>query len=111
MTLSKKKSRLITINTNVYRWVISPNDGYIVLVAHREDVQGQKLEVYVNSEINSFWVEFPYTSNLNLKILNPKDAETIIRQALNLGWNPETKGKPLVFDWKNKELVSRNKFR
>jgi len=107
MALSKKKSRLITIDSTVYRWVIGPNDGYNVLVAHREDVQGCKIEVYFDTYINSYWIEFPNASHLNLKILKPKDAEIIIRQALDNGWNPEAKGKPMVFDWKDELLVLR----
>jgi hypothetical protein len=44
---------------------------------------------------------------LNLKVLKPKDAESIIRQALKTDWNPDEKGAPLKFDWKEDKLIKR----
>ncbi|KYG85479.1 hypothetical protein AWW67_15225 [Roseivirga seohaensis] len=109
MTLSKKHSRAIVIDDCRFKWLVSPNDGHNVFVAEKEDIKGQKIEVHFNTDINSFWVEFPNVVNLNLKVLKPKDAESIIRQALNDGWNPERKGTPMVFDWENDTIIRRSK--
>jgi hypothetical protein len=46
---------------------------------------------------------------LNLKIIKPKDSETIIRQALELGWNPEESGSPIVYDLIDNNLLRRKK--
>lgn len=108
MALPKKKSRLITIDDQQYRWLVGPNDGYNVFVAEKEAVKGRKIEVYFATEINKFCVEFSYTDKLNLKILKPKDAAFIIRQALILGWNPEEKGNPIRFDWVGEEVVKKD---
>lgn len=109
MALPKKKSRIINIDGNQYRWLVGPNDGYNVFVAEKEGVAGQKIEVYFDTEIDKYWTEFPNISGLNLKILKPKDAAFIIRQALEQGWEPEKKGSPVVFDWKNDIVTKRPK--
>jgi hypothetical protein len=105
MTLPKKKSRTILIDEIKYRWLVGPNDEYNVFVAELEEVNGRIIEVYFNSYLG----EFPYSENLNLKIIKPKDSEIIIRQALKLGWNPNEKGKPLVYDLINDTVIKREK--
>src|SRR5689334_22320284 len=107
MTLSKKKTRLITIDTVKYFWLVGPNDGYNVFVAEKAGMKGRKIEVYFETDINRFWVEFPYVQDLNLKIIKPRDAETIIRQALKQGWNPDERGNPIVFDFKRETLIKK----
>lgn len=107
MALPKKKSRLIVVDNKQFRWLVGSNDGYNVFVAEIENYKARKIEVYFDTDIDSYWVEFPNVEHLNLKILMPKDAESIIKQAINLGWNPEEKGKPLVFDWADDQLTKR----
>lgn len=107
MALPKKKSRTILIDNTKYRWLVSPNDGYNVFVAQKEGVDGRIIEVYFATDINAYWVEFPNVSQLNLKIIQPKDAESIIRQALLLGWNPEEKGSPVVLDLMGNQVTKR----
>lgn len=109
MALPKKKSRTILIDSIKYRWLVGPNDGYNVFVAQKEGVNGRIIEVYFATDIDSYWIEFPNVDNLNLKIIKPKDSETIIRQALELGWNPEEKGNPIVYDLINNKLLKREK--
>lgn len=107
MAIPKKKSRIITIDDIQYRWIVGPNDGYNVFVAEKENVKGRKIEVYFETNISSFWIKFPNAESLNLKILKPNDAESIIKQALKIGWNPDEKGNPLVFDWIEEKLIKR----
>lgn len=107
MTLSKKKSRRIVVNNDTYRWGISPDDGYIVFVAELCEVQGRKIQVYINSDIDKIWVNFPNVEDLNLKITKPKDVEYMISEALKKGWNPKEKGNPIIFDLINDALIKR----
>jgi hypothetical protein len=107
MALPKKKSRPITIDGVTYRWLVGPNDGYNVFVAEKEETKKSRIEVYFETDINKFWVEFPYVEGLNLKIIKPKDAEIIIRQALESGWDPDVKGAPGVYDFKEDKLIKR----
>jgi len=109
MALPKKKSRTILIDSIKYRWLVGPNDRYNVFIAQKEEGNGRVIEVYFATDINSYWVEFPNVENLDLKIIKPKESETIIRQALQLGWNPEQKGNPLVFDLSDNKVVKRGK--
>lgn len=109
MALPKKKSRIILIDNVKYRWLVGPNGGYNVFVAQKEGVSGRIIEVYFNTDINSYWAEFPNVDKLNLKIIKPKDSETIIRQALELGWNPEQKGTPLVYNFIDNRIIKRQK--
>lgn len=87
-----------TVDNEIYRWIISPNDGYLTFIAESWDFQGRKLEVYIKSDINKLWVKFPDIEDLNMKIIKPKDASSIISQANKKGWNPREKGSPIVFD-------------
>jgi len=109
MALNKKKSRVITIDNEKFRWTISLGSGYLIFVAEKEAMKGRKIEVYIASDINEYWVDFPNVTDLNLKIVTPKDAASIIQQVLKLGWNPEEKGSLIVFDWVNDQLEKRGK--
>lgn len=68
------------------------------MVAEHESVKGRRLEVYIQSDIDSFWVNVPHTEHLNQKIVRPKDAEFFITQATELGWDPKEKGPPAIFE-------------
>ena len=108
MTISKKNSRTININGELFRWVISPDSGFVVFVAEHEEIKGQRIEVYINSDIDDFWVDFPHVESSNLRIVKPKLARTIIIQAIEDGWSYKEAGKPLVFDLKGDHLVRRH---
>ena len=45
----------------------------------------------------------------HLKIIKLKEAGSIIRQALLLGWNPEEKDSPIKYDLVDDKLVERKK--
>ena len=109
MAFPKKKLRTISVDGIKYHWLVGPNDGFNVFVAQKEGVEGRRIEVYFPTEINSRWTEYPKTANSNLKIIKPKESESIIRQAVRLGWNPEQKGKPVKYDLIDDKLVERKK--
>lgn len=108
MALPKKNSRLINIDSVQYRWMVGPNDDYNVFYAEKEGLDGQKIEAFFNTYINSSWPKFPTANDMRLKILKPKDAASIIRQALEQGWEPEKKGVTIVFDWKDDNIIKRS---
>ncbi|KPV57477.1 hypothetical protein QJ48_22000 [Paenibacillus sp. A3] len=108
MTLRSKGSRKIVVGNEPYRGVISAaSKGYLVLIAEHGQEKGRKLQVYIESDINDYWVDFPYVDSLNLKIVTPKDVATIISHAIEQGWNPKEKRPPMVFDWSGEVLAGR----
>lgn len=107
MTINKKSSRRISVRDDNYIWTISPGSGYIILIAEHEITRGMRLEVYVESDIDSVWVNFPNTEHLNIKIIRPRDVEYFICQSLDQGWTPKVKGAPVVFDFDGKFLKRR----
>ncbi|MFC3801982.1 hypothetical protein [Cohnella sp. GCM10012308] len=107
MTINKKSSRRITVRDDSYIWTVSPDSGYIILIVEHEVSRGNRLEVYIKSDIDSAWVNFPNTEHLNLKIIRPRDVEYFITQALDLGWVPNVRGKPVVFDFDGKNILRR----
>lgn len=95
MAIPKKESRIITIDDKKYRWVVGPNDDYNYFYAQREGVEGQIIAVFFRMYTNK--VGLPLFQKSNLIIIKPKEAESMIRQALQLGWDAEKKGPTLKF--------------
>jgi len=48
MALAKKKTRLIHVDGADYRWVVSPDDGYMVLVVELAREPRSRLLVYTD---------------------------------------------------------------
>lgn len=108
VTLRNKGSRKIVVGNEPYRWIISAaSKGHIALIAEHGQEKGQKLHVHIESDINDYWVRFPYVDGLNLKIVTPKEVATMISQAIEQGWNPKENGPPMVFDWSGEVLAGR----
>lgn len=96
MAIKKKNSRCIICNGIKFRWTISPGSHFVNFVAEGEG-KGRKIEVLVESGINRFWTEFSDVSDLNLRVIMPRDAASFILKALDDGWNPEEKGKSIKY--------------
>lgn len=108
MTIRKKGSRKITIGHEVLRWVITPSSkGIIVLTAQHDEIKGQLIRVYIESDINEFWVEFPYVESLDCKVVKSAEVAAIIIDAIKQGWNPRGSGSPISFNRVNNTLVER----
>jgi len=107
MTISKRKSRTININGEIFRWVASPRSGYLVFVAEHETIKGQRIEVYIETDTNDYWINFPYIENMNLRLVKPNEVRRMIIQAISHGWNYKETGKPIGFDLKEENLVKR----
>lgn len=111
MTISKKGSRKIIVSQEAFRWVISPSfKGIIVLTVQHEEVSGQIIRVYIESDINDFWVEFPHVEPLNNKVITPAEVSTIIAEAIMKGWDPRKKGTPLSFNLFGSTLIKRRTY-
>lgn len=93
MAFPKKESKIITIDEVKYRWMVGPNDGYNYFYAQNESGEGQKIAVQFGMYIEEN--KIPNDPKSNLIIIKPREAELIIRQALQLGWNADEKGPTL----------------
>jgi hypothetical protein len=82
MAIAKKGTRLIKIDDTEYRWVVQPDDepGLGIVVECAEN-PGQRMLT---------WVEHG-------NIISPWLVKKAILNALQKGWQPEQKGKILVF--------------
>jgi hypothetical protein len=91
MALAKKGSRLISIDGVTYRWVVSPDSGYMVLVVETSDEPGQRLEAvfdyhYQRVELGSCFIQG--------RAISPGIVRQVIVIALNRGWLPSKHGLP-----------------
>ncbi|MED4586114.1 hypothetical protein [Brevibacillus choshinensis] len=97
--MSKKGTRKIVVGQESYRWAISPaSKGLLVFTAEHTDYKGQIIRVYIESDVNEYWIEFSNVEKLNARIIKPADVSEIISQAVSLGWDPKRKGAPLTFN-------------
>jgi hypothetical protein len=106
MALAKKGTRRITVDGVAYRWVVSPDDGYLVLVAEWDGGPGQRLEAFFQyhdvcepSEAGAFRIAGQRCS------ISPGVVRAVILSALATGWKPFVRvakafrihdGEPLV---------------
>lgn len=112
MTLSKRKSRKIIVDDQEFRWSPSQDSGYMVLVAQHISGKGKKLEVIISDDKNiivengSYSIEVGSSSML---IITPKLVEQVIKDALEMGWNPLKNGPPVASSLNdNHQLQIRN---
>ncbi|MCP4106441.1 MAG: hypothetical protein GY749_13065 [Desulfobacteraceae bacterium] len=106
--LSKKRSRKINIDNEIYRWSIAPDGQWVTLVVQDENSNGQRLEIIIDTDINRMWIEFPNTDNLNLRVIKPALVAELIRKAIKIGWKPKYSGSPLELTLDDKdELIIR----
>ncbi|RNB89616.1 hypothetical protein EDM56_10545 [Brevibacillus fluminis] len=99
MTLSKKGTRKIVLGQESYRWTIFlATKGHLVFTSEHTNYKGQIIRVFIESDVNEYWVDFPHVEKLNVRIIKPADVSEIISQAISLGWDPKRKGQPLTFN-------------
>ncbi len=96
MALARKGSRSIAVGDQKFRWVVSPDSGYMVLVAELADEPGQRLEAQVN---------YSHTDALEQDVVvTPSVVRCAIELALLEGWRPEARGLP-PFRLSNSERI------
>lgn len=89
MAMAKKGTRRITVDGVAYHWVVSPDDGYMVLVVEWADGPGQRLEAFFEyhdihepAEPGAFRVVGQRQS------ISPGVVRTVILSAIARGWKP-----------------------
>ena len=94
MALGKKGSRTITVDDVVYRWAVSPDSGYSVVIVQSENGDGEKLLVSIN------WMQERYSfsgDDGSLKI-TPGLVRMLIQKGIEAGWSPDKQGRDLSCD-------------
>ena len=82
MGLAKKGTRNIDIEETSYRWVVSPDSDFMVLVVELSNSPGQRLEA-----------QFEYKNKSGEEtVISPALVKNIIIGALSEGWEPEILG-------------------
>ncbi|WP_417397193.1 hypothetical protein [Gimesia chilikensis] len=110
MTLSRRNSRKIVVDDREYRWSPSRDSGFMVLVVQHSSGKGKKLEVVISDDQNiivengSYSIEYDTVGKL---LITPKLVETLIREALKAGWNPEETGPPVQTTFLERHLETR----
>ena len=82
MALAKKESRTLVTGGIRYRWVVSPDSGYMVLVVINDESPGQKLEVQMDYDDLSAHQEH--------RQITPGFVVGCIEEGLQRGWQPRT---------------------
>lgn len=85
MSLPRSDSRRITVENERLRWVVSPDSGFMVLVAEAEHGQGQRLEATVT---------YGETEGAPQLQITPRRVQRVIELALQGGWQPGQPGLP-----------------
>jgi hypothetical protein len=88
MALAKKGSRLISIDGVTYRWVVSPDSGYMVLVVETNDEPGQRLEAVFNYHYQQVELDSRFIQG---RAISPGIVWQVIVTALERGWQPSTR--------------------
>ena len=97
MGRSRKDSRRrITIGGVVYRYTISPDDGFVALIARPEDVRGQRL--WVKFSYHDDWVPVGGGAHRSAghRLILPRVVRLAILDGLRRGWNPSAT-EPALF--------------
>ena len=88
MSLAAKHSRTINVDDEAYRWAVSPDSGYDVLVVQAADGTGAKLLTTVDYSGTTY---ASADENGSLAI-SPALVVSIIRQSRENGWQPNETG-------------------
>ena len=86
MGIARKGSRRITVAGRDYRWVASPDSGFLVMVAELDGEPGQRLEAHFEYSV----AEVRGTTTA----LTPSTVRATIERAYEAGWQPTKGGLP-----------------
>jgi hypothetical protein len=105
MALAKKKSRLIHVDGDDYRWAVSPDDGFMVLVVERAQGPGSRLLVYTGYDElllpKPGGAGFLRSSQIEI---TPGFVRRWVDYALAHGWTPAIPGREFRLRRTGKEL-------
>lgn len=95
MALASKGTRRITVEGVGYRWVVAPDDGYMVLVVELADDRGQRLEAYFKYHDVLQPAEAGSSRIVGqLRSVSPGVVRAVVLSALGRGWQASRKGLP-----------------
>ena len=94
MSLARSGSRAITVDDVAYRWAVSPDSGYDVIVVQPATGAGAKLRVYVSYR----QVAYADADDQGRLAVTPGLVTSIIRQAGEHGWQPGQTGRDTICD-------------
>ena len=108
MTLPRKNSRTLTIDSTKYRWLVSVHHGVLHLTVESDDDPGQILQAFFEPHD-----QFKRNENGNWSFhrqgrsITPETVARIIRHGLANGWQPASKGqKPIQFHTRDTEQIA-----
>lgn len=84
MALAKKGSRTLVTGSIRYRWVVSPDSSFMVLVVIHDESSGQKLEVQIDYDDPS--------EHQKHRQVTPNFVVRCIEEGLQKVWQPRTPG-------------------
>lgn len=92
----KDNRRRITVDGVVYRYTVSPDDGFVALIARPENARGQRL--WVKFGYHDDWVpEGPgIHRSVGHRLILPRVVRLAILDGLRRGWDPSVT-KPGLF--------------
>ena len=95
MGLAMKGTRRITIGGCAYRWLVSPDDGYLIVVVELADEPGQRLEAFFHYHDSLVLADqgVPQIAGQR-RTIRPGVVRTVIEMAIGHGWRPYQKGLP-----------------
>ncbi|MEL6922796.1 MAG: hypothetical protein AAFO94_02030 [Bacteroidota bacterium] len=111
MSLSKRKSRIINVDNQAYRWSPSLDSGFVVLVVQHHSGHGSRLEIIISDDKHIVIENGSYSISMgepNQLIITPALVALMIRSSLELGWQPEENGPPLQLTLSEAGLVFRH---
>ena len=84
----KDNRRRITVDGVVYRYTVSPDDGFVALIARPEDARGQRL--WVAFHYHDAWVPDGDGAHWSAghRLVLPRVVRLAILDGLRRGWNP-----------------------
>ena len=106
MGRSRKDNRRITVDGVVYRYTISPDDGFVVLIARPEDARGQRL--WVKFGDHDDWVPVGNGAHRSAghRLILPRVVRLAILDGLRRGWDPSVTKPGLLRVYDGDSLLS-----
>ncbi len=97
MALSRKHSRAIEVDGEQYRWAISPDSDFYVLVVQLGSGRGTRLEIIVDVDDHPLTEKSSSVGHgsSDQLILTPLLVGELIRSARSIGWEPNSLGAPV----------------
>lgn len=91
MGLARKGSRTIRVGDTEYRWVVSPDDGFMRIVIETATEPGQRVSIQVGYGDK----QGPLGVTVPTERITPALIARLIREAPALGWTPAETGTEL----------------